>query len=131
MTNSVPIIHTDWTQVNLETSGSISNFGERDVYLRESLSKPSESLEDGFILLPGGNIPFAVANNLNVWARSKVANSKVLVSSGINRFEQTNDYDEERNQEALKEIVRWLKVQSIILADMQNMCVDEILEDLE
>lgn len=83
MTLAVPILESDWTQVNVESFGTVGNFGERDVHLRELTSKPPSSVTDGHILRPGKNSRFSLSNGNKLWARSIIADSKVLVSTDI------------------------------------------------
>lgn len=83
MTLTVTVIVKDWTQVNSLSFGTVGNFGERDIHLREQPTKPSSNIEDGHILRPGENSRFSLTNNNNLWARSVIADSKVLVSTGI------------------------------------------------
>ena len=83
MTLAVPVLESDWTQVNVVLFGTVGNFGERDIFLREQLTKPSPNVTDGHILRPGENIRFSLTDELNLWARSVIAKSKVLVSAGV------------------------------------------------
>ncbi len=83
MTLAVPVTFEDWTQVNSLLFGSVGNFGERDIHLREQSTKPLKTVEDGHILRPGENIRFSLTESVSLWARSIIAESEVLVSSGI------------------------------------------------
>lgn len=83
MTLTVTILESDWTQVNVGLFGTVSNFGERDIHLRELMSKPSSDVTDGHPLRPGDDSRFSLSNNNNLWARAVIADSKVLVSTGI------------------------------------------------
>jgi len=83
MTLAITVLESDWTQVNSGLVGTVSNFGERDVQLLENITKPDVSIECGHVLRPGQDVPFSLAETDNLWARAVVADSKVLVSVGI------------------------------------------------
>ena len=131
MTISVRIVHDGWTKVNFQSTGDICNFGERDIYLRESENLPNALIDDGFILRPGDDAPFSLELTINLWARSIIAPSKVLISSGISRLEAVHSAKNEQTQETLSEIVKWIRVTATLLADMQGMNADDTYEDLE
>lgn len=108
MTVEVEILNTDWTKINSDLTGNVSNFSERDAYIRESESIPDSSLEDGFIIRPGDAIRFALNVGVSLWARSNIAPTKVLVSGGIGKI---NTGSSEKITDGIKnsEIVPLLK----------------------
>lgn len=135
MTLTVTIIVKDWTQVNSLSFGTVGNFGERDIHLREQPTKPSSNIEDGHILRPGENSRFSLSNNNNLWARAVIAPSKVLVSSGIDAHitsEESNilvnrlliNFDSQNEQ-----IINQLKLINLNLAEMGNNSFN--LNDIE
>ncbi|GAG92662.1 unnamed protein product [marine sediment metagenome] len=131
MTISVSITYTDWTRVNSQITGSVSNFGERDVYLQDSASKPLSSVEDGIPIRPGDTMPFSTSGDAKIWARSIIANSKVIVSSSLNAFK--NDIDQHREIAKLdndSQIIALLKAIAWILADQQDENLQHILNNV-
>ena len=90
MTLKIAIPAGEWTQVNSDLVGTVSNFGERDIHLRESVLEPSSDELGGVVLRPSVPLPFSLADTFNLWARPKPAdtpeqeNTNVFVATGIN-----------------------------------------------
>lgn len=90
MTLKIAIPAGEWTQVNSDLVGTVSNFGERDIHLRESILEPSSDEVGGVVLRPSVPLPFSLASTFNLWARPKhadnpnVEKTNVFVATGIN-----------------------------------------------
>ena len=133
MTVAVSITHEDWTIIGTGINGTISNFGERDTHLRESLSKPSANNEGGFVLLPSSNIPFSLDPSVSLWARSKIAPCVVYVSEFINSGSNPNSQGSLDNlSQQNKEIIHSLKAMIIgisLIANTTSKELNEMVED--
>lgn len=92
-TIQIPLPAGEWTQINSGPVGTVSNFGERDVRLHESVSQPSDTLIGGHVLRPSSHVPFSLTENFNLWARPKPAdanaNTNVFVSVSIDPIMDT------------------------------------------
>jgi len=85
----IPILVDDWTQINTGLVGTVSNFNEQDIHLRETPTKPNASVVGGHKLRPGGEIPFSLEQGNSLWARSRNTDTNVFVSIGINPIMDT------------------------------------------